>query len=117
MTQEAVRKYEVVEDLPGVGPSTVEKLKELDFHTIESLATGTVKRGGWMREACRFIKNKHTIQKGRCHWQSQERRRPQKWHETPPKHKLTKPPTSYYSRRKQHNAPNPKHAPASPSPR
>src|SRR5256712_13515483 len=43
MTQEAVRKYEVVEDLPGVGPSTVEKLKELGFHTIESLATATVR--------------------------------------------------------------------------
>jgi DNA repair protein RadA len=43
VTQEAVRKYEVVEDLPGVGPSTVEKLKELGFHTIESLATATVR--------------------------------------------------------------------------
>ncbi|HEV2119595.1 MAG TPA: DNA repair and recombination protein RadA [Candidatus Bathyarchaeia archaeon] len=43
MTQEAVRKYEVVEDLPGVGPSTSEKLKELGFHTIESLATATVR--------------------------------------------------------------------------
>ena len=43
MTQEAVRKYEVVEDLPGVGPSTSEKLKELGFHTIESIATATVR--------------------------------------------------------------------------
>ncbi len=43
MTQEAVRKYEVVEDLPGVGPATAEKLKELGFHTVESLATATVK--------------------------------------------------------------------------
>jgi DNA repair protein RadA len=43
VTQEAVRKYEVVEDLPGVGPSTIEKLKELGFHTIESLATATVR--------------------------------------------------------------------------
>ncbi|TMI43059.1 DNA repair and recombination protein RadA [Candidatus Bathyarchaeota archaeon] len=43
VTQEAVRKYEVVEDLPGVGPSTSEKLKELGFHTIESLATATVR--------------------------------------------------------------------------
>lgn len=43
MTQEAVRKYEVVEDLPGVGPSTSEKLKELGFHTVESLATATVR--------------------------------------------------------------------------
>jgi DNA repair protein RadA len=43
VTQEAVRKYEVVEDLPGVGPSTVEKLKELGFHTVESLATATIR--------------------------------------------------------------------------
>jgi DNA repair protein RadA len=43
VTQEAVRKYEVVEDLPGVGPSTIQKLKELGFHTIESLATATVR--------------------------------------------------------------------------
>ncbi len=43
MTQEAVRKYQAVEDLPGVGPSTAEKLKELGFHTIESLATATVR--------------------------------------------------------------------------
>ncbi len=43
MTQEAARKYEVVEDLPGVGPSTIEKLKELGFHTIESIATATVR--------------------------------------------------------------------------
>jgi DNA repair protein RadA len=43
VTQEAVRKYEVVEDLPGVGPSTSEKLKELGFHTVESVATATVR--------------------------------------------------------------------------
>ena len=43
MTQEAVRKYEVIEELPGVGPSTSEKLKELGFHTIESIATATVR--------------------------------------------------------------------------
>ena len=43
MTQEAVRKYQAVEDLPGVGPSTAEKLKELGFHTVESLATATVR--------------------------------------------------------------------------
>src|SRR5436853_7429116 len=43
VTQETARKYEVVEDLPGVGPSTSEKLKELGFHTIESLATATVR--------------------------------------------------------------------------
>src|SRR5256886_4588502 len=43
VTQEAVRKYEVVEDLPGVGPSTSEKLKELGLHTIESLTAATVR--------------------------------------------------------------------------
>ncbi len=43
MTQEAARKYEVVEDLPGVGPATAEKLKELGFNTVESLATATVR--------------------------------------------------------------------------
>lgn len=43
MTQEAVRKYEVIGDLPGVGPSTSDKLKELGFHTVESLATATVR--------------------------------------------------------------------------
>ena len=40
---QAARKYEVVEDIPGVGPATAEKLKELGFHTVESLATATVK--------------------------------------------------------------------------
>jgi DNA repair protein RadA len=43
VTQEAPRKYEVVEDLPGIGPATAEKLKELGFHTVESLATATVR--------------------------------------------------------------------------
>ncbi|TMI54291.1 DNA repair and recombination protein RadA, partial [Candidatus Bathyarchaeota archaeon] len=43
VSQEAARKYEVVEDLPGVGPSTADKLKELGFHTIESLAAATVR--------------------------------------------------------------------------
>ena len=40
---QAARKYDVVEDIPGVGPATAEKLKELGFHTVESLATATVK--------------------------------------------------------------------------
>jgi DNA repair protein RadA len=40
---QASRKYEVVEEIPGVGPATAEKLKELGFHTVESLATATVK--------------------------------------------------------------------------
>jgi len=36
-------KYERVEDMPGVGPATVEKLKEMGFNTVESLATATIK--------------------------------------------------------------------------
>jgi len=43
VTQETARKYEVVEDLPGVGPSTADELKELGFHTVESLATATIR--------------------------------------------------------------------------
>ena len=37
------RKYEFIEDIPGVGPATAEKLKEMGFHTVESLATATIK--------------------------------------------------------------------------
>jgi len=37
------KEYECLEDLPGVGPATSQKLKELGFHTIESLATATVR--------------------------------------------------------------------------
>jgi DNA repair protein RadA len=36
------QRYESLEDLPGVGPSTAQKLRELGFHTIESLAMATV---------------------------------------------------------------------------
>lgn len=43
MSQEPARKYEVVEDLPGVGPTTADKLRELGFHTVESIATATVR--------------------------------------------------------------------------
>lgn len=39
----AERKYEMLEDIPGVGPATVAKLRELGFHTIESLATATIR--------------------------------------------------------------------------
>ncbi len=35
-------RYECLEDLPGVGPSTAQKLRELGFHTVESLAMATV---------------------------------------------------------------------------
>ncbi len=41
--QEPTKKYDVVEDLPGVGPATAVKLKELGFNTVESLATATVR--------------------------------------------------------------------------
>jgi len=34
-------KYEFLEDLPGVGPATAQKLREMGFHTIESLAMAT----------------------------------------------------------------------------
>ena len=34
----AEEKYELLEDLPGIGPATAQKLKELGFHTIESVA-------------------------------------------------------------------------------
>lgn len=36
------RKYIYLEDLPGVGEATAEKLREIGYHTIESLATATV---------------------------------------------------------------------------
>lgn len=36
-------KYELLEDLPGIGPATAQKLKELGFHTIESLAMATAR--------------------------------------------------------------------------
>jgi DNA repair protein RadA len=37
------KKYEHLEDLPGVGPTTAKKLRELGFHTVETLATATAK--------------------------------------------------------------------------
>ena len=42
-TSEKRRKYEIIEDIPGVGPATADKLKEMGFHTVESLATATIK--------------------------------------------------------------------------
>lgn len=35
-------KYKTLEDLPGLGPATVGKLKEIGFKTVESLGTATV---------------------------------------------------------------------------
>jgi len=37
------KKYECIEDLPGIGPATAQKLHEMGFHTVESLATATAK--------------------------------------------------------------------------
>lgn len=39
----AKKKYEYLEDLPGIGPAISRKLRELGFHTVESLATATAK--------------------------------------------------------------------------
>jgi len=39
----AEEKYERLEDLPGVGPATAQKLRELGFNTVESLATAAIK--------------------------------------------------------------------------
>lgn len=40
---EAEVKYESIEDIPGVGPATASKLRELGYYTVESLATATIK--------------------------------------------------------------------------
>jgi len=37
------KKYEFLEDLPGIGPATAQKLRELGFHTVESLAMATAR--------------------------------------------------------------------------
>jgi DNA repair protein RadA len=37
------KKYEFIEDLPGVGPATSQKLRELGYHTVESLAMATAR--------------------------------------------------------------------------
>jgi DNA repair protein RadA len=42
-TTDAKRKYELIDDIPGIGPATAEKLRELGYHTVESLATATIK--------------------------------------------------------------------------
>ena len=40
---EQPKKFEFIEDIPGVGPATAEKLREMGFHTVEALATATIK--------------------------------------------------------------------------
>jgi DNA repair protein RadA len=37
------KKYEIIEDLPGVGPATSQKLRDLGYHTVESLAMATAR--------------------------------------------------------------------------
>jgi len=41
--QPAEKKYEQLEDLPGVGPATAQKLRELGYNTVESVATAAIK--------------------------------------------------------------------------
>jgi DNA repair protein RadA len=41
--EETAKKYEFIEDLPGVGPATSQKLRELGYHTVESLAMATAR--------------------------------------------------------------------------
>jgi DNA repair protein RadA len=42
-TEPDEEKYEFIEDLPGVGPATAQKLRELGYHTVESLAMATAR--------------------------------------------------------------------------
>lgn len=42
-SQPSKPKYEFIEDLPGVGPATAQKLRELGYHTVESLAMATIR--------------------------------------------------------------------------
>jgi DNA repair protein RadA len=42
-TEQNKEKYEFIEDLPGVGPATAQKLRELGYHTVESLAMATAR--------------------------------------------------------------------------
>jgi DNA repair protein RadA len=42
-TEPIKKKYEFLEDLPGIGPATAQKLQEMGFHTIESLAMATAR--------------------------------------------------------------------------
>ena len=41
--QTTEEKYERLEDLPSVGPATAQKLRELGFNTVESIATAAIK--------------------------------------------------------------------------
>ncbi len=39
----AKKKYESIEEIPGIGHSTANKIRELGFHTVESLAMATIR--------------------------------------------------------------------------
>jgi len=41
--QPPAKQYEQLEDLPGVGPATAQKLRELGFNTVESVATAAIR--------------------------------------------------------------------------
>jgi len=41
--EEPQKTYETIEDLPGIGKVTAQKLRDLGFHTVEALATATVR--------------------------------------------------------------------------
>lgn len=41
--EEYIGKYKSVEDLPGIGPATAEKLRKLGYTTVEALATASMK--------------------------------------------------------------------------
>ena len=42
-TPKPEKKYEFIEDIPGVGPATSQKLRDLGYHTVESLAMATAR--------------------------------------------------------------------------
>src|SRR5574342_1275280 len=58
-TAEKKPKYEFIEDLPGVGPATSQKLRDLGYHTVESLAMATARElepvGVSEKKACQII--------------------------------------------------------------
>jgi DNA repair protein RadA len=42
-TPSPTKKYAFIEDIPGVGPATSQKLRDLGYHTVESLAMATAR--------------------------------------------------------------------------
>ncbi len=58
------KKFEFIEDIPGVGPATAEKLREMGFHTVESLATATIKEltlaGVGEKQAAKVVQRRGT---------------------------------------------------------